>query len=118
MLLEQNPDPINLLSVHIYQKTQKLSPFGPETVSHFMARYTEFAAKAGKPLFIGEFPTRTREQADEYLRAIKDNHVPLSAFWVFDNAKQEETMNVTFSNERSFVIDMIAEANRVLKGNP
>ena len=117
MLLEQNPDPINLLSVHIYQKARRLSPFGPETVGHFIARYTEFAAKSGKPLFIGEFPTRTREQAEEYLRAIKDNHVPLSAFWVFDNAKQEETMNVTFSNERSFVFDMIAEANQILKGN-
>jgi Cellulase (glycosyl hydrolase family 5) len=117
MLLAQNPDPINILSVHIYQKSQKLSPFGPETVGHFISRYSKFATESGKPLFIGEFPTRNREQTQEYLKAIEDNHVPLSAFWVFDNKKQEATMNVTFSNERSFVIDMIAEANKIIRGN-
>ncbi len=118
MLSRQNPDPMDLLSVHIYQKSQKLSPFGQETVSQFIARYARYAAKAGKPLFIGEFPARDRDQTNEYLRAIIDNHVPLSAFWTFDNAQQERTMNVTFQNGRSFVVDLIVKANRELQTAP
>jgi hypothetical protein len=114
VLRDQNPDPINMISVHVYQKSQKLSPFGPETVGQFIARYTRFAADAHKPLFIGEFPTRNRAQAEEFLRAIEDNRVPLSAFWVFDNKAQESTMSVDFNNERSFVVDLVAQANKRL----
>lgn len=115
MLLKTNPDPVNMLSVHIYQKTQKLAPYGPETLSQFVGRYAQVAAEAGKPLFIGEFPTRTPAQAAEYIRAIEDNHVPLAAFWVFDNSMQEKVMNVTFDNSRSFVLDLIAKANQNLQ---
>jgi hypothetical protein len=115
MLLEQNPDPINMLSVHIYQKPQELAPYGPETVGQFIARFNRMAAASGKPLFIGEFPTRDRAQTQEYLQAIVQNRVPLSAFWTFDNASQEKTMNVTFQNERAFVIDLVAKANQRLQ---
>lgn len=118
MLSRENPDPINLLSVHVYQKPQKLSPYGPETVGQFIARFARYAAEAGKPLFIGEFPTRNRDQANEYIRAIKDNHVPLAAFWTFDNSQQEQTLNVSFNNGRSFVIDLIAKANQDLQATP
>ncbi len=115
MLLLESPDPANMLSIHVYQKTQKLSPYGPESVSRFLGRYAQFAAKAGKPLFLGEFPVRDPPQAREYLRAIEENHVPLSTFWTFDNSKQEATMNVTLHNERSFVFDLVAKANQVLQ---
>lgn len=118
MLLRQNPDPINLLSVHVYQKSQKLLPYGPETVDHFIGRYAKFAAQSGKPLFLGEFPVRDKDQANEYLRAIVTHRVPLSAFWTFDNAQQDRTMSVTFRNNRSFVVDLIARANRDLQGVP
>lgn len=114
--LQQNPDPINMLSVHIYQKTSNLAPYGPETLDHFVARYARVAAEAGKPLFVGEFPMRNREQAEEYLAAIRHNHVPLSAFWVFDYPPQETSMNISFENERAFVIDLVAAANRDLQG--
>jgi hypothetical protein len=110
-LLQQNPDPINMLSMHIYQH-----PSGPENFDHFIARYTRFAAEAGKPLFMGEFPMRNREQAEEYLAAIKQSHVPLSAFWVFDYPPQEKGLNISFENERAFAIDLVAAANQELQG--
>ncbi len=115
MLQEYNPDPIDILSVHVYQKSQKLAPFGPESVNQFLQRYSQAAGRAGKPLFLGEFPVRTREQTEEYLRAIQENHIPLSAFWVFDNSRQEKTMDVSFKNDRAFVIGRIAQANRDLQ---
>ena len=111
-LLAVSPDPVDMTSIHVYQKAQKLAPYGPETVSQFLGRYTRAAAQAGKPLFIGEFPVRDRAQAEEYIRAIRDNHVPLAAFWTFDNSKQEGTMNVTFENGRAFALDLIAQANQ------
>ncbi len=114
MLSLQTPDPMNLTSVHIYTKPRNLAPYGPETVSHFIARFAAAAAESGKPLFIGEFPVQNRAQATEYLQAIKEGHVPLSAFWVFDHASQEAHMNISFENERSFVLDMVAIANREL----
>ena len=117
-LLEQNLDPIDLLSVHIYQKARKLAPYGPETVDHFIGRYAAFARRMGKPLFVGEFPTRDRKQAEEYLAAITKNAVPLSAFWVFDYPPQEGGMNVTFENGLAFVLPLIAEANRKIRERP
>ncbi len=111
-LLEQNPDPINVLSVHIYQKGRKLAPYGRETVDHFIGRYAAFGRRMAKPLFIGEFPVRNRGQAEDYLAAIENNGVALSAFWVFDYPPQEHGMNVTFDNDQAFVLDLIAEANR------
>ena len=118
ILLEQNPDPIDLLSVHVYARSQKLSPYGPEKVSDFVGRYSRFAAKSGKPLFMGEFPVRDRREASDYINAIVDNRVPLSAFWTFDNPQQENTLSVTFENERSFVIALAAKANESLRQAP
>jgi hypothetical protein len=115
MLLSQNPPPMNMISVHIYQRAQRLYPFGPETVSQLIARLMRVSTDAHKPLFIGEFPTRDRAQTDEFLRAIEDNRVPLSAFWVFDYPAQARTMSVDFHNERAFVVDLVAKANAVLE---
>ena len=113
--LADTPDPMNVVSVHIYQKGLRLAPFGPETVSHFIARYVRFTSEAGKPLFIGEFPVRETGQAQEFLRAMEENHVPLAAFWTFDNSAQEGTMNVSFHNQRASAIDLVANANKALQ---
>lgn len=113
--LADTPDPMNVVSVHIYQKGLKLAPYGPETVSHFIARYVSFTSQTGKPLFIGEFPVREPAQAQEFLRAMQENHVPLAAFWTFDNSAQEATMNVSFQNQRAFAIDLVANANKALQ---
>ena len=118
MLLLESPDPVNMTSVHVYQKARKLAPYGPETVSQFLGRYARRTREAGKPLFLGEFPVRNPAQAQEYIRAIEENHVPLAAFWTFDNSRQEETMNVTFENSRSFALDLVVKANQVLQATP
>lgn len=115
MLLLESPDPVDLLSIHVYQKAQHLAPYGVETLSQFIGRYARYAEKVGKPLFLGEFPVRDPGQAQEYIRALTENRVPLSAFWTFDNSRQEETMNVTFQNSRAFAIDLIGKANQALQ---
>ena len=91
---------------------------GPETVGKFIGRYTRFAARSGKPLFMGEFPVQSREQTNEYIRAIKENRVPLSAFWNFNDTQQDKANSVSFENQRSFVLDLVVSANRQLQQAP
>ena len=44
--------------------------------------------------------------------AIETHQVPLSALWVFDYSPQDKDWNVTFDNDRSYMLRLIAEANR------
>jgi hypothetical protein len=108
------PDPMDVTSVHIYFKPQHLAPYGPETLSQFLARYVRATAQRGKPLFIGEFPLLDEARATETLQAIKENRVPLAAFWVFDHPSQEAHMNVSFENQRASLLDLVVQANREL----
>jgi hypothetical protein len=116
VLLSQNPAPVDVISVHVYEKPLHAYAFGSGRVAPFIAGLMQASTEARKPLFIGEFPTRNRAQTNEFLSAIEENHVPLSAFWVFDYPPQAATMNVDFHNERAFVIDQVVKANAVLKG--
>jgi hypothetical protein len=113
-LLNLTPDPLNVLSVHVYERAKEHYPEagGIEGVVAMVMRQ---AAAAHKPLFIGEFPVKDRAQTHEFLHAIELNRVPLSAFWVFDDPV-EPKMNVDFDNERAFVLDEVAKANKVLQG--
>ena len=43
----------------------------------------------------------------EYARAVY-----LAAFWVFDLKDQEKTWNLTFDNDRAYMLEMTAKANR------
>jgi hypothetical protein len=115
-LLTLTPNPMNMISVHVYEKAQTKYP-GARSASDVLAMLTTAAAAAHKPLFLGEFPTRDRAQTAEFIGAIERNRVPLSAFWVFDYPPQERTMSVGFDNERSFVLGKIVEANKILQGN-
>jgi hypothetical protein len=113
-LLNLTPDPLNVLSVHVYERAKEHYPEagGVEGVVAMVMRQ---AASIRRPLFIGEFPVKNQAQAHEFLRAIEVNRVPLSAFWVFDDPV-ERKMNVDFENERSFVLAEVAKANKVLQG--
>lgn len=114
MLDSLNPDPMDITSVHIYEKAKEIYP-SSNGVSGIMALLTKEAQRTGKPLYVGEFPVQTPEMTDEFLHAIEVNRVPLSAFWVFDFRPGKSPWCVTFDNERSFVLDRVVEANKVLQ---
>ena len=113
-LLNLTPDPMDMISVHVYEKAKSNYP-GAQSTADVLRLLTRAAAAAGKPLFVGEFPVRDPAQTQEFIQAIEAARVPLSAFWVFDLPQQEATMNVSFSNQRASAIDLIAKANRVLQ---
>ena len=112
-LLSLHPDPMNVISVHVYEKAKQNYPWANSTAG-VLTTLTRSAAAAGKPLFLGEFPVRDQAQTQEFLQAIQAARVPLSAFWVFDLASQP-AMNVSFQNGRAFVLDLVAKANQALQ---
>ena len=79
----------------------------------------EESERERKPLFIGEFGverrTGTLEQQktafEEFLAAFERHRVPLAAFWVFDYPAMEADWNVSFQNDRAFMIGLVARAN-------
>jgi hypothetical protein len=114
-LLTLTPAPMNVISVHVYEKAKQNYP-GARSTADVLRMLNESAVAAHKPLFLGEFPTGTPAQAEEFIGAIEAARIPLSAFWVFDLPAQERSLNVNFTNERSFVIRLVAKANQVLQG--
>jgi len=119
MLLLHNPDPMNLLTVHIYHDAKNSYSGGAKSIAEAIRLANRVALQAGKPLFIGEFGaqralgSREQQQAvfEEFLNAIVEHQVPLAAFWVFDYAGQEKQWNVDFHNDRAYMLPLITKAN-------
>ena len=89
ILLRDNPDPINAISVHMYKEGNY--PFEAPDLKGLVQSVQQCAIRAQKPLFIGEFGAPSdlgKEQAravfTEIVSAIETYEVPLAAFWVFD----------------------------------
>ena len=105
ILAGQNPDPVDVISIHTYQDVQNRIP-------QMMA----MSRKLKKPLFIGEFGVPGAEAEAEkiftdMLAMIEKELVPLAALWVYDFGRQTD-YSVTGSNARSYQLKAIAEANK------
>ena len=125
-LIDVTPDPMNLISIHVY-------PFGQENRFNQPApSYLEIlqlcmkaSAQSGKGLFVGEFgaaddeksggPEKARVEFTKLLAAIGEAGVPLSALWVFDLPFQDSFVSVTPANARSWQLDELEKANHRLK---
>jgi hypothetical protein len=87
----------------------------------------DISLKVKKPLFIGEFglarlPDRCQEkwQFIEFLTAIETSGAPLAAFWVFNFIQYDgydDIWNVTFDNDRNYILELIGNANLRMKSN-
>jgi hypothetical protein len=125
ILRRDNPDPMNLLSIHVYGEKSGGYPGGAKSIEAIVGLASQVAQKSGKPLFIGEFgvPRQWGDRAGqesafgEFLVAIEKHRVPLAAFWVFDFGSQDKDWNVSFENDRSWMLDQVSELNRRLTGS-
>ena len=54
-MLRDNPDPINSITVHLYPEDNGIYPGASRSIDEFMGAANEFARRARKPLFLGEF---------------------------------------------------------------
>ena len=125
-LIDVNPDPLDLISVHVYPMDEN-ERFGQEETSYeeILSLCLKTASKAGKGLFLGEFgasdtdkdggPERARVECLDMLAAIENTGVQLAALWVFDLPQQESFINVTPANHRSYLLEELKKANERLR---
>jgi len=122
ILARDNPDPLDTICVHIYPEAKGRYAGGATSLSQVIGLARQRATAVGKPLFIGEFGVgrdagnREAQQAvlQQFLDALVQQQVALAAFWVFDLDQQERDWNVSFENDRAYMIDMVRQANRRL----
>ena len=121
ILKRDNPPPLDALCVHIYPEANGKYAAGATSLDGVIGATQKQAKHLGKPLFIGEFGvSKTSDAAaqqavfEEFLNAIGKHEVPLAAFWVFDLSSQDADWNVTFANDRAWMIRRVARANREL----
>lgn len=124
-LIDVTPDPHNLISVHMYPFDRRRR-FDTPLISYedILRLSMNTARTSGKGLFVGEFgapddeenggPDRARREVFAQLTAIERSGVPLAALWNFDLPSQEDFINVSLTNHRSYLLDAIMHANRRL----
>jgi hypothetical protein len=122
ILLRNNPDPLDVISVHLYPDARKVYVGGTHSYRAAVALAQHYARQAGKPLFLGEFGVATdqlpveqhRAAFTEMLAAIEQEDVPLAAFWVYDLPYQKNC-NITFTNDRAWMLDAVIHLNSRLR---
>jgi len=118
-LIEVSPAPIDLVSVHLYPFDSKR--FGRADVSYaeILKHTRDAAAAAGRALFVGEFgapeengdAAAARAQVLAMIDALVESEIALAALWNYDLPSQEDTINVSATNARSWLLDEIQKAN-------
>jgi hypothetical protein len=122
VLLRDNPAPFDTLCVHVYDHGKNTWPGGASSLDDLFQHMARIARTAGKPLIVGEFGVpadiprdQAEAQLDAMLRAIDSSGVALAALWVYDFHGQDGTWNVTFQNDRSWMLDRLAHAHQRLR---
>ena len=122
ILARDNPDPLNGISVHIYYSECNFSYFtdGKLSVGDFIKDVSAIARSIRKPLFIGEWGVgevtpalsadETKAVLGQYIQAIEQGKVPLSAVWNYDGPYWDGN-TITPYNSRAYILDMISQAN-------
>ena len=140
ILLRDNPDPMNVISIHVYSDVDNRTGdswndkfFADRKVSLFdmIKECNVIAQKAKKPLFLGEFGSivderggkedRQRQETIQFFQAIESAGIPLAAIWNFDRDWETEDCNIKDTNEHAYMLDLIRETNQrishILGGN-
>lgn len=128
VLAIQNPDPVDVISIHLYPSASEEGYFADEhaDLDRLIAASAATAKALGKPLFIGEFgaqeakfgPEGTRKHYKTLLESIERHQVPLAAMWVFDYPPhdREEMINVGPDNgPREYMLGEIRILNERLR---
>ncbi len=123
ILARDNPDPYDIYNVHVYPNTNNYYSGMATNIDGEIKVSQDFAIAAKKPLFIGEFGVSKEYPLDqpatfnELINAIEKYKVPLAAMWVYDYSGQDADWNVTFENDRSYMLDIITNANAKMESS-
>jgi hypothetical protein len=125
VLLRDNPVYYDILTVHLYPEDKGDYPAQAETFESLVKIISTVSKNAGKPVFVGEFGVtaaldyeRQKKVFAELLSAIESQKIPLAALWVYDFTGQANEWNVTFDNERFYMLTQIADVNQKISHTP
>jgi hypothetical protein len=126
ILLRDNPGPFNPICIHA-APASTVRYFGDRRVSYaeLLQACVGIGRSAGKALYLEEFVPVSPAPAEllgmsqrhyfsNELAAIESSGVPLASVWVYDRKLKPDRSNLTFDNERSYMLQMIAALNRKL----
>ncbi len=121
-LIDVTPDPLNLVSIHYYPGSA--GPRFNEGVPSFadmLGLSAEAAHGARRAFLLGEFGYSDEDlggdaQAiEQHFRAdvadIVNSETDLAAVWVFDLPSQSNTGNITATNHRAYMLEVVGQAN-------
>ena len=122
VLRRDNPAPLDTIGIHFYGDkavTTECAAWARDG-DEYLGEVKRLAREAGRPLFVGEFGISSEKTADaerrkvfkELLDAMGRSGVDLAAFWVYDLKSQDGSWNATFDNDRAWMIELSAAANR------
>ncbi|MFO7736359.1 MAG: cellulase family glycosylhydrolase [bacterium] len=122
ILQRDNPDPFDTVSIHAYPDDSDLYAGPSASIYELIYKTQKYSLEMKKPLTIGEFGANRdlgdpgqMNRVDEFFYAIEQNHVQLSAIWVYDFDNQEpEGWNITFENDRSEMLEKIVSINDII----
>ena len=120
VILRDNPACLGTISVHCYGEREEHTKIAAWTTDRLKwLRWLKGIARDQQgPLWVGEFglPSGTnldlRADFEQMLADLEAAKVDLAAFWVFDLNGQKDTWNVTSTNDRAFMLRLVADANR------
>ncbi|HOD48864.1 MAG TPA: cellulase family glycosylhydrolase [Candidatus Hydrogenedentes bacterium] len=121
-LILTSPDPVNLVSVHVYPFDREARFDGQPSYEEILSLALAACKGAGKALFVGEFgaaddgkhggPQGPEHENRAVFDAIVASGVPLAAIWAYDLEQQKDTFSITPDNDRAYLLDLVAEANK------
>lgn len=109
MLAEQNPDPIDTISIHYYEQDYDLA-FAAAT-----------ALDIDKPLLVGEYgvpeedgkdPDLVEQEFYDMFDSIVAENIPFSCVWVYERDMDQGVWNTTFTNDRAYQLNTISQQNQ------
>ncbi len=121
IIRRDNPTPFDTIAIHIYGDQTAVKEMATWATDHteYLRAVGDLARELKRPVFIGEFgcvehgnSAATRAGFEQLLTAMETAQVDLAAFWVFDLQHQDGTWNTTFDNNRAYMLEMTAAANR------
>ena len=121
MLREDNPDPIDTITIHAYKELMLAFKWSNNISDSFLFA-KRVSEKTKKPIFVGEWgiPNSMEESAnkkdmEEMVASIKAANIQLSAVWVFD-LKDHNTgpkWSISPDNNRNIYFKKLKELNKV-----
>ena len=116
------PDPINALSIHLYQKSEgRYFPNSSSSYTEILSEVASAAKGANKLSFVGEFgvprmtdKAKEKREYERMLKAIAASGINLAALWVFDFQHQKDEWSVQFGGDRAYQLDAVSKINSEL----